>query len=112
MAWAYANATMPMNRFLPAALIAATLALPFAADAQPERRRRSDQNFAYDQTRRGEIKPLREIENRVLPRMGGARYLGPELYDDRYRLKFMSKGSVIWVDVDPRTGAIIGRAGD
>ena len=82
-----------------------------AADADPGRRR-PEQNSAYDQTRRGEIRPLREIEGRVLPRMGNARYLGPELYDDRYRLKFMQDGAVIWVDVDPRTGAIIGRTGN
>ncbi|MET0270548.1 MAG: hypothetical protein ABW173_08995 [Sphingomonas sp.] len=94
-----------------AILIAAVL-IPAAAPvlAQPGHRR-GDQNEAYEQTRRGEIRPLREIEGRVLPRMGGARYLGPELYDDRYRLKFMEDGAVIWVDVDPRTGAIIGRAG-
>ena len=49
----------------------------------------------------------------VVPRMGGARYIGPEIVDaDRYRLKFMRGRSVIWVDVDGRTGAIIGRAGD
>lgn len=76
------------------------------ADARP----RPEQNSAYEAARAGRIKPLREIESRVLPRMGGARYLGPELHDDRYRLKFMDRGSVIWVDVDPATGAIIGRA--
>ena len=108
---------MPRNMFMkfPASLliaagIAAAVGPGASADAQG--RRRGDQNEAYDQTRRGEIRPLREIEGRVIPRMGGARYLGPELYDDRYRLKFMENGAVIWVDVDPRTGAIIGRTGN
>lgn len=44
----------------------------------------------------------------------GADYIGAE-YDGgmgRYRLKFMRGGSVIWVDVDGRTGAVVGRAGE
>jgi hypothetical protein len=102
--------TMPKT--LSAILLCATLATPLVAEPQRGARHRSDQNFAYDQTRSGSIRPLRDIEGRVIPRMRGARYLGPELYDDRYRLKFMQNGAVIWVDVDPRTGAIIGRAGD
>lgn len=58
--------------------------------------------------------PLREIEARVIPRMNGADYLGPELDagSGRYRLKFMRGGRVIWVDVDARTGRPIGRSGD
>jgi len=60
--------------------------------------------------------PLRAIENGIVPRMTarGADYIGAE-YDaemGRYRLKFMRQGSVIWVDVDGRTGAVVGRAGD
>ena len=46
-------------------------------------------------------------------RRRGADYIGAE-YDEetlRYRLKFMHDGSVIWVDVDGRNGAIIGEAG-
>ncbi|MFS0737337.1 hypothetical protein ABC347_09830 [Sphingomonas sp. 1P06PA] len=94
-----------MKLLLVSGMLAAT-GLAGAADARP----RPEQNSAYEDARAGRIKPLREIEGRVLPRMGGARYLGPELHEDRYRLKFMDRGSVIWVDVDPRTGAIIGRA--
>ena len=33
--------------------------------------------------------PLPKIERRVMPFMGGADYLGPELNGDTYRLKFM-----------------------
>lgn len=100
---------MAMPKLL-AALLLGSIAATAVADAQPRHRR--DQDSAYDQTRRGAIRPLREIEGRVVPRMGGARYLGPELHEDRYRLKFMSRDQVIWVDVDPRTGAILGRTGD
>jgi len=44
--------------------------------------------------------------------MGGADYLGPELRGQNLRMKFMDNGRVIWVDVDPRTGRIIGKSGD
>ena len=44
----------------------------------------------------------------------GADYIGAEFdgQDLRYRLKFMRGSSVIWVDVDGRSGAIIGKAGE
>jgi len=44
--------------------------------------------------------PLPQLERRVLPFMGGADYLGPELNGSTYRFKFMQNGRVIWVDVD------------
>jgi len=72
-----------------------------------------DEDAAYGSRRAGQIRPLPEIESMVIPRMGGARYIGPEILDDaHYRLKFMRGTKVIWVDVDGRTGAIVGRAGD
>jgi uncharacterized membrane protein YkoI len=88
-------------------LVAATA----PADARPHRR---DQDAAFQATREGKIMPLRLIEARVLPRMQGADYLGPELdvASGRYRLKFMRRGRVIWVDVDARTGRIVGMSGD
>ena len=55
---------------------------------------------------------LREIERRVLPQMQGSEYLGPA-YDSvarAYRLKFIREGRVSYVDVDARTGRIIGRS--
>ncbi|RYD46084.1 MAG: hypothetical protein EOP60_19600 [Sphingomonadales bacterium] len=92
-----------------------TMAVTAPAATQPRRLpgagMRSEQNEALDRVKRGEIRPLNEIEGRIVPRMRGADYLGPELDDDRYRLKFMRNGSVIWVDVDARTGQIIGRTG-
>ena len=48
--------------------------------------------------------PLPQLERRVMPLMGGADYLGPELNGDTYRLKFIQNGRVIWVDVDGQTG--------
>jgi hypothetical protein len=102
---------MPMHRFLLSAIAGALLVSAGAASADGRRR---DQDAAYEAARSGQIRSLREIEGRVVPRMGGASYLGPEFDSGSatYRLKFMRAGSVIWVDVDGRTGAIIGRSGN
>jgi hypothetical protein len=57
--------------------------------------------------------PVKEIERRIIPTMGDATYLG-FLYDPAtniYTLKFLRNGSVIWVDVDGRTGRIVRRSG-
>ena len=56
--------------------------------------------------------PLPQLERRVMPFMGGADYLGPELNGGTYRFKFMQDGRVIWVDVDGQTGRIIRRSRD
>lgn len=60
----------------------------------------------------GSILSIRQIEQIVLPRMGGKQYLGPD-YDPAamaYRLKFIQDGKVYYVDVDARTGRIIGQS--
>ena len=62
--------------------------------------------------REGNVQSLRDIERRVLPQMRGHEYLGPE-YDVAariYRLKFIRDGRVVFVDVDARSGRIIGRS--
>ncbi len=71
-----------------------------------------DQDRAYIQKQRGQSMPLPKIEQRVLPRMGGADYLGPEMRGRNLRMKFMDRGKVIWVDVDPMTGRILGKSDD
>ena len=79
------------------------------ADAQP----RSAQGEARKEMRAGNVLSLRQIEARVLPTMRGAEYLGPA-YDSSamaYRLKFIRDGRVMFVDVDARTGRILGRSG-
>ena len=89
---------------------AALSALVTPAAAQRSR----DQDAAFEARRSGQILPLREIEKRILPRMNGARYLGPEFDSgsSSYRLKFMRGGNVIWIDVDGRTGAVLSRSGN
>lgn len=76
-----------------------------------EQRHRGDQDYAFKAMRAGEIISLSEIEARVLPRMRGARYIGSTFDRDSavYTLKFMREASVIWIDVDGRSGRIIGR---
>ncbi|MFM6949942.1 MAG: PepSY domain-containing protein [Novosphingobium sp.] len=65
--------------------------------------------MARKDLRAGNVRPLREIEQRVLPMMAGAQYLGPE-YDPAaytYRLKFIRNGRVMFVDVDARSGEVL-----
>lgn len=72
-----------------------------------------DQWSAFQQRREGRILPLREIEGRVVPTMRGADYLGVD-FDGAsgiYTLKFLRDGTVIWVEVDGRSGQVIGRTG-
>jgi uncharacterized membrane protein YkoI len=69
-----------------------------------------DADRAFEATQQGRSMPLPQLERRVLPFMGGADYLGPELNGDTYRFKFMRGGRVIWVDVDAATGRILRRS--
>ena len=100
-------------------LVAAPLMLSFALAALPAPAqadgRRGDHGAAFEAFRHGKVKSLREIEGRIVPPMQnrGANYLGPEFDPGTaiYRLKFMRGDTVIWVDVDGRTGAVIGRSG-
>jgi hypothetical protein len=92
-----------------AAFIGMAASLP--ADARPPHR---EQDAALRAMQEGRILPLRSIENMIVPRMRGFSYLGPELDigTGRYRLKFMRGPQVIWIDVDGRTGQIIGHSGN
>ena len=92
-------------------LAAAALAAGFSsAPALADKSRDADK--AFENTQRGRSMPLPQLERRVLPFMGGADYLGPEINGgDTYRFKFMRNGRVIWVDVDGQ-GRIIRRSRD
>ena len=78
-----------------------------AALADPPR----DAERVWQNRREGRSMPLPQLERRVMPMMGGADYLGPELNGDTYRFKFMQNGRVIWVDVDGQ-GRVIRRSRD
>ena len=92
-------------------LLACALVAPAPADAMRPRDR--EQDSAFRETQQGRFLPLRAIEARIVPKMRGFVYLGPELYPDPgiYRLKFMRGARVIWLDFDARTGELVGRSG-
>ena len=98
-----------MAKSLPVILAALGILVAAApSDASP---RDNEQMTAWRETQEGRYLSLRNIESRILPKMRGADYLGPELDagSGRYRLKFMRDGQVIWIDVDARTGDVVGR---
>ncbi len=92
-------------------MLPALLMLAMPPPPAPDQRREQDQAWAAAKS--GRILPLKEIERRVLPTMAGAQYLGVEFDADTavYTLKFLRDGAVIWVEVDGRTGQVVGRTG-
>lgn len=107
---------MPMRMLVKSVICACLAAAALAGPGMAEPMRLaqdSSQDAASQRRQRGQNLPVREIERRVVPRMPGAQYLGFD-YDpdtDIYTLKFLRNGSVIWVDVDGRTGRILRRTG-
>lgn len=94
------------------ALALAGMSVAGAAGLKAQEYPRSEQDEARREIQAGTQLSLREIERRVLPQMPGSEYLGPA-YDSvarAYRLKFIREGRVSYVDVDARTGRIIGRS--
>ncbi|HEX7656799.1 MAG: hypothetical protein ACTHKR_10150 [Sphingomonas sp.] len=91
-----------------ASLLLVTLVPASHAGAQ---RRHDDQQEALRARRDGRIMPVPEIERRVVPMMRGAQYLGFDFDPDGaiYTLKFLRNGTVIWIDVDGRSGRVVGR---
>jgi uncharacterized membrane protein YkoI len=92
-------------------LLAAVLALALPqvpAAAQGYR----DQDEAYKAARSGAIRPLGEIIARVTPRVGGS-FVGSEFDAGTrtYRLKYMREGQVVIVDVDAKSGQVLGISG-
>jgi hypothetical protein len=73
---------------------------------------RGEQGEARRDAQAGNIMRSGEIEARILPTMRDAEYLG-FAYDataKAYRLRFIKDGRVTYVDVDARTGRIIGKS--
>jgi len=90
--------------------LALALSMPMAAPVLAQAR--GEQGEARKEMRAGNLVSLREIEARIVPTMRGAEYLGPA-YDSTamaYRLKFIRDGRVLFVDVDARTGRVLGRS--
>ena len=94
---------------LVALVISALLTFP-AANALAQGS--GEQGQVRKELRAGNVRSLREIEQRILPTMPGMEYLGPE-YDPvamAYRLKFIRNGKVVFVDVDARSGAVLNQS--
>ena len=95
---------MPRSLALIAGVLLVTL--PLSAQAEP---RGDPQGTVRKDMREKAVRPLSEIERRVMPMMRGMQYLGPE-YDAvamAYRLKFIRDGRVVFVDVDARSGQVL-----
>ncbi|QPI74161.1 hypothetical protein IZV00_06925 [Sphingobium sp. Cam5-1] len=88
--------------------IAAMVAIPSYAEAG----QRGEQDAARRAMLDGQTMPFSLIKRRVDAAMGGATYLGAEFNpsSNRYRLKYVKDGKVVWVDADGRTGDITGWA--
>ena len=94
------------------ALAALAGALTFAASpASAQRFAPQETDRAFEARSEGKSLSLPAIERRVLPRMRGYKYLGPEIRGSDYRLKFMKDGRIVWLDVDASNGRIIARHG-
>ncbi len=94
--------------YVPLAVLAFSAA-PALAQADQQR---GDQDEARREAQAGTIMRSGEIEAKILPMMRDAEYLG-FAYDSTaraYRLKFIRDGRVTYVDVDARTGKVIGRS--
>ena len=87
--------------------------LPFLLALAPAPAQHRDQDQAWAARRQGHLLPLPEIERRVVPTMAGAQYIGVDFDPGTavYTLKFLRNGAVIWVDVDGRSGQIVGKTG-
>lgn len=91
-------------------LVSSLAAIALLAPVAPIFAQSNDQGEARKEMRAGNVLSLRQIESRVLPQMRGSEYLGPA-YDSTamaYRLKFIKDGRVTYVDVDARTGRVLG----
>lgn len=92
------------------ALAAAGMLVPLAgAEARGPHQSR-EQDAAYRARQQGEILPLAAIRARV--QIPGADFIGADFDSGArvYRLKFMRGRQVIFVDVDARSGRVLGRS--
>ena len=103
-----------MRKLLTLIVSGALLAGGLSATPALAQQKRGDQQSARKEMRAGNLLTLRQIERIVVPQIesrGSIEYLTPEFIEAAraYRLKFIdnSRGQVIWVDVDGRTGRIL-----
>lgn len=103
---------MRMKRFRLIAGLGAMAAVFVMNPAAYASGQREEQDAARRAMLDGQVMPFSVIKRRVDAAMGGATYVGSEFNpsSNRYRLKYVKDGKVVWVDADGRTGDIIGWA--
>ena len=86
----------------------AAVSVPDASALGPK----DEQDAARRAMLEGRVMPFAVIKRRMESEMGDATYLGSEFHEqsNRYRLKYVREGHVVWVDVDGRTGQVTGWA--
>lgn len=103
---------MPIKPILTAFVSASMFVLPAIPSAEAGGRR-DEQDAARKAMLDGQVMPFSIIKRRVEREMtDDSTYLGSEFNprNNRYRLKYVKDGKVVWVDVDGRTGDITGWA--
>ena len=97
-----------------AALASAALAIVLLSSPASADRRMPEQDAIRNGVRSGNILPYQEMRARALDRAGGGQMIGSEFDPGtgRYRFKFQRGSSVIWLDMDGRTGREMGRSGN
>lgn len=101
------RAAMKAMRSWPAAALCLMAALPWSGAAARDREHERLPRAVSD----GQLLPLSRVLADVRRQMPGHDHIGTE-FDAaarRYRLKFIGGGHVVWLDVDARTGRILGR---
>ena len=99
-----------MRNPIAALIVAAVLAA--ASPALADRNRVPEQDALRNGVRAGEYLPYPEMRARAQGRVDG-QMIGSEFDPGtgRYRFKFQRGQSVIWMDMDGRTGREVGRVG-
>ncbi len=96
-----------MRSFVLLSAAATVLATAVPAETRGSQRVR-EQDAAYEAAQQGRSLTLPEIRARI--RIPGAQFIGAEMIGpSMYRLKFMRGPQVIWIDVEARTGRVLGR---
>jgi hypothetical protein len=101
-----------MSMRKPLAAMAVALVLAVSSPSLAERNRVPEQDALREGVRSGQFLPYQEMRARAQGRVDG-QMIGSEFDPGtgRYRFKFQRGGSVIWMDMDGRTGREVGRVG-
>jgi hypothetical protein len=96
----------------PLAAMAVAMAFLVSSPSFAERNRVPEQDALREGVRSGQFLPYQEMRARAQGRVDG-QMIGSEFDPGtgRYRFKFQRGGSVIWMDMDGRTGREVGRVG-